>query len=98
MKETIHNAKIESAFLGYEDHGIFTYFLQVHDGKSSQGFGGYALVEGSTRAHLVGIMRAVGVGQWSHLRGENIRIVREDGTIRKIGHIVEDKWFDPRTP
>ncbi len=37
------NALIESTMLGYEDHGIMTCFLQLKQGASGQGFGGYGL-------------------------------------------------------
>lgn len=41
--ETI--AKIHSAALGWEDHGIFTCMLRLDYGHSAQGAGGYALDE-----------------------------------------------------
>ena len=37
------NAKIESTMLGYEDHGILTCFLNLEQGATGQGFGGFGL-------------------------------------------------------
>lgn len=43
--DTFHKriAKIESTFLGREDHGIFTFTLQLNYGGSGQGAGMYCL-------------------------------------------------------
>ena len=38
--------------------------------------------------------------KWEALPGTYVRVRREDefgGTIEAIGHITEDRWFDPKT-
>ena len=102
----IRNAKIESTFLGYEDHGIFTVFLNLRWSGAGQGFGGYALDQyvgtpgprRGTGAGLSFIMRCcdvVGVKSWEELPGKFIRIDHDHSKIYRIGHITDDKWFDP---
>lgn len=87
------NAIIESATIGYEDHGILIFMLDLRHGECThQGFGGYAL----KADHIKKILDVAGVQSWDQLKGKTIRIVRHDGFIQKIGHIIEDKWFDPR--
>ena len=44
MKQTtIENGKITSTYLGIEDHGILTYWLQVSFDGMGCGFGGYCI-------------------------------------------------------
>ena len=42
------------------------------------------------------IMDTVGVERWEDLKGKYIRIVDEGwgSSVKKIGNIIEDKWFD----
>ena len=107
----ISNALIETTMLGIEDHGILTTMLHLdlQDG-GCQGFGGYSLDDwDAAKNRRVGtafgtefILRTldtVGVGSWKDLPGKNIRIKKEGGFgshIVAIGHIMEDKWFDPK--
>lgn len=81
LTETI--AKIAGVSLGWEDHGIFTCMLHLDYGHSGQGAGGYAL-DSFDRAldrrvgtaagmeFIVRVMRAVGVNDWSALKGKTI--------------------------
>lgn len=41
----IRNARIETTTLGFEDHGIFTFWLMLDYGGAGQGYGGYGLDE-----------------------------------------------------
>jgi hypothetical protein len=108
----IENGRIDSTMLGYEDHGVLTFWLMLSFAGSGQGFGGWVLdgkpAERTARAERVasaacgvavaGILRAVGVEKWENLKGAHVRVRRdgERGTISAIGHIIEDKWFDPK--
>lgn len=108
----ILTATIRSTFLGVEDHGVFTYILNLDVSDSTgQGFGTYSLDSyDDTKERRTGtaygaesimqILDVVGVGKWEDLQGKNIRIQRESGawsaTITRIGHIIKDKWFCPR--
>ena len=104
----IRNARIESAALGIEDHGILTIDLQLDYGDSShQSFGGYSLGGGKDsdgkylHRWVMGMLNTVDVSWWSELKGQHIRVEREDGwngKITRIGHITKDKWFSAVEP
>lgn len=90
--------------LGIEDHGIMTFSLMLEMNGCGQGFGGYAL---DGKAGQVGhsksiqairkILETVDVMKWEDLKGKLVRIRKDSeyvGSIKAIGHIIEDKWFD----
>lgn len=104
----ILNAKISSTHFGYEDHNILTCWLNLDFGSSGQGFGGYSLDSYDKSQEkrigtafglefIANIIDVVGVQSWEELKGQLIRVKKEDefGRILSIGHIIEDKWFDP---
>ncbi len=106
----IKNAKIESTFLGWEDHGIFTYNIVVSYGGSSQGFGQRALDEPIHNEKdeflcrqgtawgmemVISLLRVVGVGSWEKLAGTPVRVKIKDGLIVAIGHYLEENWLEP---
>ena len=95
------NAQIESTMLGYEDHGILTCFLMLKQKGSGQGFGGYRLdaPEGYsiyTDFWIKRILEVVGVEKWEDLKGKYVQVKGEHYGIEAIGHITDDKWFNPR--
>ena len=101
----IVNAKITGTMLGIEDHGIFTAYIFTEWAGSGCGFGGYSLggdtpekASGYASAYIQRVLKTVGVEKWEDLKGKFIRVESEGlgGGIRRIGHIIEDKWFDPR--
>lgn len=105
----ILNAKIVSTELGFEDHGILTFFIQLDFGSYQQSFGGYALdgydADKKTRvpsetagAAIAGILGVLGVGTWEKLPGQYVRAQRRDQLVWKIGHPLEDKWFFIKSP
>lgn len=83
-------AKVESTFLGREDHGIMTAMLHVSYGGSGQGLGGYTLDSptgdndrgrSGTAYGMEWVIRAMdacGVGSWEEIKGRTI-IVYKDG-------------------
>ncbi len=107
----IRNVKIESTMLGWEDHGMLTAWLTVTWPGGGQGFGGYALDEpiqiGGKFSHRQGsdfgmrfvesIIKTVGVESWEKLKGSYCRIDAEHSKIHRLGHLLEDRWFDPQT-
>lgn len=108
MSEVI-NAKISSTTLCIEDHGHMTCFLFLdYADYGSQGFGGYALDSANEKdsnnnsgiLFIRSILETVGVTDWGDLKGKYVRVKYEGvgfgRTILAIGHIIEDKWFDPR--
>lgn len=94
-------AKIAAVSLGYEDHGIFTLMLHLDYGHSGQGAGGYTLdtpvhKDGKFKGRrgtaygmewIIRTMRAVGVKDWSELKGKTILAIRESDQLhaRVIG-------------
>ena len=107
MKE-IRNAKIISVSLEYEDHGCLTCWLKLDYGSTVQSFGGYSLDQYNTDTQLregskwgcefiKRIMDTVGVKSWESLKGQYIRVKIGACYIESIGHIIEDKWFNPKT-
>ena len=98
------NAKIESTHLGFEDHGIMTFWITLNYGGSHQGFGGYALDNPQDGKRvptvLVGhavqrILKVVGVSKWEDLKGKYVRVKRTEVGATAIGNILENEWFDP---
>lgn len=96
----IKNAKITSTQIGNGDRGP-SFWIHVDYGNSGgQGFGGYRLGGKFTDYVLMGIINAVGVESWEDLKGRPVRVETDSdneygGTIVKIGHYLEDRWFDP---
>jgi hypothetical protein len=94
----IQNARIVSAFLGFEHHGILTANLQLDLGRGSQGFGGYRLDGGQINACAIfirGVLTLLECEHWGQLVGKNLRVKGDGHSIQAIGHIINDNWFDP---
>lgn len=94
MLNGIQNAKITGTELGGDERGP-SFWIMVSYGGAGQGFGGYSLGGEFTHYVIMGILDAVGVARWEDLKGKPVRVKIEDGTIRSIGHYLEDKWFTP---
>lgn len=107
--DEIRNAVIKTAHLRIEDRDILSAWLFLDYGGSGQGFGGYALDLGPGYTHhdpekesvfcakfLRGCLECAGVTEWSDLPGKSIRVRIRDGLIVAIGHIIQDKWLDPK--
>jgi hypothetical protein len=97
----IKNARIVSAFLGFEGHGILTVNLQLDLGGSvQQGFGGYRLDGGQINACAIfirNVLHVLDCEHWGEIVGKPLRIKGGDTSpIEAIGHIIDDKWFDPK--
>lgn len=94
----VSNARIRSANITVENHGILDAWVMLEWAGGGQGFGGWCLAGGPHCAiFLVGVLRAAGVERWSDLAGCVVRIRHEEfGRIHAIGHaITDDCWFDP---
>ena len=104
----IENMKITKVSLTMADHGCLTFDIFVDGGGWSCAIGGYRIGYGHLGASefvaengygleaMMRIMDVVGVDRWENLVGKYCR-VKSDGwgsTIKVIGNIVEDKWFD----
>lgn len=104
----IVNAIIKDISIGYEDHGILTFHLGLNlPDNTYTTFGGWSLdkydsttkkrvCENYSMQLIAEIMKTVGVTRWEDLKEQYIRVDFGEyyGTsIKKIGHIMEDKWF-----
>ena len=94
------NARIKSTFLGIEDHGITTAMLHLEYAGGGQGFGGYGLGNHEKPVPHCGlfirrVLEVVGVDSWEKLLGKHVRVRAEHIKVHAIGHIVEDRWFNP---
>ena len=93
------NAKIVSTMLGREDHGIFTFMLNLrYNGGSGQGAGGICLggdkVDSICGPMIARILEVVGVMTWEELPGQPIRVKAEQAKVHAIGHYLDDKWIN----
>ncbi len=82
-------AKINKTFLGIEDHGILTGFLDVkYAGGTYQGIGSYTLDDydpdlkervghAAAGKWLLGVLRVAGVDSWEKLPGRHLWAIRE---------------------
>lgn len=104
----MRNAKIVRTMLGIEDHGILTCSIETADGALHQGFGGYAFDgydETTKKRHgtawgmefIRRTLSTLGVEEWEKLPGTPCRIVADSSKIYRIGHFIEERWFDPET-
>lgn len=104
----LHNAKITGTMLGFEDHGIMTFFIYLEWAGAGIGFGGYALdaydkvIEkrvgvGVSLDLLKEIMEVVGVEKWEDLKGQYVRVKTEGwgGKALELGNLMEEKWINP---
>jgi hypothetical protein len=84
--------KITSTYLGIEDHGIMTCYLNMDLGSSVQGVGGYGLdsPQRDENDEFIGrvgtaygcefirrILKACGVDTWEKLPGRTVFVIRE---------------------
>ncbi len=99
------NATITRTILGFENHGIFSFMLQLDYGGAGQGFGGYAL-DNFSKEHdrrlgtaagmdlISRILTLLDVKKWEDLPGTSIRVRAEHNKIHAIGHYLRDDWLD----
>lgn len=101
---TIKNAVIKS--VKFDTERGLSAWLMLDYGDSGQGFGGYLLyAPKGWEAHGNGMnyaghfiwrcMEIAGVDDWAKLAGKNIRVKADHNGVKAIGHIIEDKWFEP---
>ena len=105
MEHEIKNAIIRKAVITAEDHGLLSAWLDLDFGHTGQGFGGYALYLPksfnhheikSVAGHFIWrCMEIADAMDWSKMIGKTVRVRREEGLIKAIGHIIKDDWFCP---
>lgn len=93
MNLETRNAVIERVSLGLE-HGFCSGWLHLTYGGTVQSFGGWATP--LCGRWIERCLQIAGVSQWQELPGRAIRVRAHHTAIIAIGHIVEDRWFEPR--
>ena len=103
----IENAKITEVDLSMADHGCLCAEIALEGDGWGCVYGGFKIGSGylgakEFKGHKLGteyimrIMDTVGVSKYNHMVGKYIRVATLGwgDTIKIIGNIVEDKWFD----
>lgn len=103
----IKNAKITNVDLSMADHGCLTSFITLDGGGWGTNYGGYCLGHGylgsehfdgcsDSIEYLMRIMDVVGSDTFNGMVGKYVRVATKGwgDTIKIIGNVLEDKWFD----
>ena len=103
----IENALITSVDLSMADHGCLTLSMGLNGAGWACVYGGYCLGRGyldakefnspaSCGEYIMRIMDTVGVENFNNMKGKHIRIATKGwgDTVKIIGNIIKDKWFD----
>lgn len=101
MIEGWHIAKVRNTFLGYEDHGIMTAYLELDYGGAVQGAGTFDLrPNGEMFRFVEGFMQACGVREWEKMKGRTIYAFVQDGLVRGLKPLPTEGgsefWFRPK--
>lgn len=72
-----------------------TAMLDTRSGSLGQGFGGYGMNGKWGMEFIKSVLKTLEVDSWEQLKGTHCRVDADNGKIHRIGHIIEDKWFDP---
>lgn len=98
------NARIEDTMLGIENHGVLTAVITVKYGPYNQEFGclmfdydkdGKRVGRRQCAEFIRHVLDVLAIDAWEALPGCYLRVKHEDAGIRAIGHITEDRWFEP---
>lgn len=106
----IENALIEKVDLSMADYGCLTLAMTLSGGGWGAVYGGYCLGHGylgsdhfdgsgSGLESIMRIMDTVGVERFQDLKGKYVRVATKGwgDTVKIIGNILQDKWFDIET-
>lgn len=106
----IENALITNADLSMADHGCLTLSITLDGGGWGVVYGGYCLGHGYLGADnfdgsasglesIMRIMDVVGVERFQDLKGKYVRVATKGwgSSVKIIGNILRDKWFDAET-
>ena len=92
-----HNVQIESTMLGFEDHGIFTAFINFKGDGIGISMGGMMFPKRLQYhvAFIQEVLKVLRLNSWEDLKGKYCRIQRGPNGVEAIGHLIEDAWFFP---
>ena len=109
---SIENALITNVDLSMADHGCLTLAMTLEGSGWGVVYGGYCLGKGYLGAdddffdgsaagmeYLMRIMDTVGVEKLQDLKGKYVRVANKGwgSSVKIIGNIIKDKWFDTET-
>lgn len=98
------NARIIDATLGFHGLSLTSHLtVEFEGGAVKQGFGGLRLAhvgmeDDAASWWITGILNALSLEDWNQLVGQFIRVESETetGPLLRIGHIMNNQWFDIR--
>ena len=103
----IWNAEIKNVSLSMEDHACLVSYLSLDGHGPCCCYGGYVLGKGYVGAKnfegyasgieaIMRIMDTVGCSKYEDMKGKYVRVATKGwgSTVKIIGNILEDKWFD----
>ena len=106
----IENALIKKVDISMEDHGCVTLQIELYGDGWACAYGGYCIGHGYLGAEdfdgsakgmesIARIMDVVGVSRFNDMSGKYVRVATKGwgDTIKIIGSIIKDKWFDIET-
>jgi hypothetical protein len=101
----IKNAVIRKAHISIGDRGFLDVSLDLDYGGTCQSFGGWALylpkayknhnILSVAGHHIFRILEIAGADSWDRLPGKTIRADASLSKVERIGHIVNDDWYNP---
>lgn len=103
----VMNGKITDVSLNFRDHGVLTLDLGIDGNGWAVVVGGFVLGKGYIGAKeftgsakgleaIMRVMDTIGVDDLMDAKGKYVRVVSKGwgSTVKTIGNIIEDKWFD----
>lgn len=106
----LRNALVTKVDLSTQNHACLTLELTLEGQGFGVIYGGISLgrgyvgakeFEGSAKGneYIMRVMDTVGSDSFTGMKGKYVRVAIKDGSLcsicKIIGHIIEDKWFDP---
>lgn len=88
-------ATISDAFIGFEDHGIFTAYLNFRGQSWTQGESARSWSAPKLKLYLQTVMKTLGVNDWSKVAGQEVLVLKEGylGPILGFAHRTEDRYM-----
>src|SRR5690606_13469136 len=82
---------IASTYLGYEDHGVFVWSVNLEMNGATQGAGGVFSDTLVGAGFYEKLFDTVGVTSWEGLQGRLIYVLRDDahGSIRGFANVID---------
>jgi hypothetical protein len=99
-EKTWWNGQVKKTWLGSDDHGGFTFWINVEGNGQGQSIGNYCLYgagkyEPWAIEAIAEILRVVKVDSWEQLPGKFVRVQSTHDKVYCIMNITDTtRWFD----